>query len=197
MDKLHIRLQEEQKVFFTSDPHYGHKNVIRFTERPFKDVKEMNEMLIYKWNIVVGDDDFVFCLGDFCWFDSNREIQKVLNNLRGKIYMIPGNHDSAKGFRAFPPHVTLMSDIVHLWVYPFMEHKPIEFVLSHYPLMTWSGRERGVINIHGHVHKVRDGEPKGCDADLQYHENQYDSGVDNNCYYPVEMTDVYKEINFK
>lgn len=53
-------------VFFTSDTHFNHANIIRFCNRPFKDVSHMNEAIISNWNRVVGPEDIVFHLGDFC-----------------------------------------------------------------------------------------------------------------------------------
>ena len=53
------------KVFFTSDTHFYHGNIIRFCNRPFKDVETMNETIISNWNNTVGQDDIVFHLGDF------------------------------------------------------------------------------------------------------------------------------------
>ncbi len=50
-------------VFFTSDTHFNHTNIIRFCSRPFKDVEHMNETLIANWNRVVGPDNIVFHLG--------------------------------------------------------------------------------------------------------------------------------------
>ena len=54
------------RVFFTSDTHFNHANIIRFCNRPFKDVSHMNEAIISNWNRVVGPEDIVFHLGDFC-----------------------------------------------------------------------------------------------------------------------------------
>ena len=54
------------RVFFTSDTHFNHTNIIRFCSRPFKDVAHMNETIISNWNRVVGSGDIVFHLGDFC-----------------------------------------------------------------------------------------------------------------------------------
>ena len=54
------------RVFFTSDTHFNHTNIIRFCNRPFKDVTHMNETIIANWNSVVGPDDIIFHLGDFC-----------------------------------------------------------------------------------------------------------------------------------
>ena len=80
------------KVFFTSDTHFYHGNIIRFCNRPFEDVEMMNETIISNWNNTVGLDDTVFHLGDFC-LGGSAEWTKILDRLNGKIYLILGNHD--------------------------------------------------------------------------------------------------------
>ena len=80
------------KVFFTSDTHFYHGNIIRFCNRPFKDVETMNETIISNWNNTVGQDDIVFHLGDFC-LGGSAEWTRILNRLNGRIYLIMGNHD--------------------------------------------------------------------------------------------------------
>jgi calcineurin-like phosphoesterase family protein len=83
------------KVYFTSDTHFYHSNIIGFCKRPFKNVEDMNETLIGNWNRVVSQDDIVFHLGDFC-LGGSHEWTKILNRLNGKIYLILGNHDLPK-----------------------------------------------------------------------------------------------------
>ena len=78
-------------TFFTSDTHFNHANIIKFCNRPFKDVEQMNETLIANWNRVIGPNDTVFHLGDFC-LGGAAEWTKVLDRLNGKIYLIMGNH---------------------------------------------------------------------------------------------------------
>ena len=80
MKKLHITLEENQNIWFTSDLHFGHRNVIRFCQRPFEDEKHMGPKLIENWNNTVGDNDIVFVLGDTFWFNDSRNIKKVLDN---------------------------------------------------------------------------------------------------------------------
>lgn len=80
------------KVFFTSDTHFNHTNIIQYCQRPFKSTDEMNEAMIDNWNSVVGEDDTVFHLGDFC-LGGAEEWNKILNRLNGRIYLILGNHD--------------------------------------------------------------------------------------------------------
>jgi calcineurin-like phosphoesterase family protein len=56
-----------EKVFFTSDTHFGHANIIKYCGRPFASVEEMNRELIARWNAVVGPRDTVYHLGDRAW----------------------------------------------------------------------------------------------------------------------------------
>ena len=59
MDKLNITLKPEQKIFFSSDQHFGHRNVVRFCNRPYADEKEMGTALIENWNSVVKKRGYI------------------------------------------------------------------------------------------------------------------------------------------
>lgn len=200
MDKLHINLQSGQRCFFTSDPHYGHDNVIKFCKRPFPDSKRMNAALIELWNSVVTDNDVVFILGDFCWFTDRHAVKKIGKQLHGKdIYIIPGNHDERKGFELLLkdyPNWHLLGDVVTCWVSgPELPRNQIEVCLCHYPLMTWAHRNHGAIQLFGHIHSFADS--TGYDAHLPLWAYQYDVGVDNNKYRPIEFTEILKKINWR
>lgn len=82
-------------IFFTSDQHFWHANIIRHCNRPYTSVIDMNEALIANWNSVVRPDDYVFTLGDFafCGVERMREITARLN---GHKYLILGNHDGSE-----------------------------------------------------------------------------------------------------
>lgn len=79
------------QIFFTSDPHYGHANIIKYCSRPFSSVEEMNEAMIQKWNAVVGPGDTVYVLGDFSM--GPKENVFIRKRLNGKVILIKGNHD--------------------------------------------------------------------------------------------------------
>lgn len=81
-----------KNTFFTSDTHFGHANIIRLCNRPFKDVEEMNEKLVENWNRVVPEDGTVFHLGDFA-FGGSALWNSIIPRLNGQIYLIIGNHD--------------------------------------------------------------------------------------------------------
>lgn len=79
-------------IWFTSDTHFGHKNIIRYANRPFDDVTHMNEMLVHNWNSVVHPDDTVYHLGDVA-LGPIRESLAYIRRLNGRKVLITGNHD--------------------------------------------------------------------------------------------------------
>ena len=79
------------KVFLIGDLHLNHRNIIRYCNRPFNSVEEMNKTLIKRWNNAVTDNDLVIFLGDLAMGTNRR---KWLKKLNGKIIFIKGNHDN-------------------------------------------------------------------------------------------------------
>lgn len=188
MKKIHIQLEKDQKVWFTSDLHIHHRNVIRFCNRPFENEKEMGEKLIENWNFVVGDNDIVFVLGDTFWFNDSRSIKKVLDQLKGKtIYMLPGNHDDFEHYhRVDDERIVLCPDVVVLWLQEYGSSKKNEIWMSHYPMMTWPHRDNGAWQLFGHIHSNAF-RTEGVDQDLPLHWNQHDVGCDYWGYRPVDF----------
>lgn len=196
MQKIHIDIQQGQRVWFTSDLHFGHRNVLGFCDRPWVDEKEMQAGLIENWNNNVSDNDVVFVLGDTFWFNDSRTIKKVLDQLKGKdIYILPGNHDDFESYhRVVDPRIHLCADVVCCWF--TQEGQPKREVwISHYPMMTWPHRENGAWQLFGHIHS-RPGRDEGVDQDLQLHWNQTDVGCDYWGWKPVSLdhlTQMFKD----
>ena len=88
--KYVLKIEDSSKIFFISDPHFNHGNIIKFCARPWETKEEMTEAMINNWNSVVGPDDIVFCLGDFMWASS---WNTTLERLNGHIHLIWGNHE--------------------------------------------------------------------------------------------------------
>lgn len=174
----------EDRAFFTSDTHFNHTNIIRFCQRPFGNVDEMNETMITNWNSVVGTDDIVFHLGDFC-LGGSAEWTKILDRLNGRIYLILGNHDLKnirQGFVDCFEHVAMSMRI---------EIGKKKIYLSHYPYLCFEGGYKNdVWQLFGHVHTRRSN--TGIDVGrLQYlYPTQYDVGVDNNDFTPVSFNEI-------
>lgn len=182
------------KIWFTSDTHFGHQNILRFCERPFVSTEEMDNTIIERWNSKVGKDDIVFHLGDFA-FASNKRWQELISLLNGKIYLILGNHDIIR----WPGNYTMqLFDRVENQMMLKIDNK-YKVYLNHFPFLCYDGTYRNpedcTIQLHGHVHERIGGIGKD-DQRLQYRfPYQYDVGVDNNNFYPVSWEEILKIIH--
>ena len=178
-----------EHTFFTSDTHFNHANIIRFCNRPFKDVEQMNEVMITNWNNAISKDDTVFHLGDFC-LGGAAEWTKILDRLNGKIYLIMGNHDLKNIRQGF------ISRFEHVAMQMRIEIGKKRIYLCHYPFLCFEGSYKDdVWQLFGHVHNRRSN--SGIDAGrLQYlYPTQYDVGVDNNNFTPVSFGQVKRIID--
>ena len=178
-----------EHTFFTSDTHFNHANIIKFCNRPFKDVEQMNDVMIANWNSVIGKDDTVFHLGDFC-LGGAAEWTKILDRLNGKIYLIMGNHDLKNIRQGF------ISRFEHVAMQMRIEIGKKRIYLCHYPFLCFEGSYKDdVWHLFGHVHTRRSN--SGIDAGrLQYlYPTQYDVGVDNNNFTPVSFGQVKRIID--
>lgn len=81
-------------IWFTSDTHYGHRNIIDYCQRPFGSVHHMNQAMISNWNQVVQPDDLVYFLGDF-GMGPKSVLQHICSQLQGHKVCIRGNHDKS------------------------------------------------------------------------------------------------------
>jgi len=136
--------------FITSDLHFGHFNMIKFSNRPFQTAKEMDAGIIEKYNSTVGPHDTVYILGDFSYKAEN-PADYYLDQLNGKKIVIFGNHDkSQRHIIKNHPSVVMCADYHELrvgdnqWV-----------IMSHYPLAEWNGAYNGSVMLHGHCHGTK------------------------------------------
>lgn len=182
---------QKNNIFFTSDTHFGHANIIKYAMRPYENVDQMNEDLIKRWNSVVGQDDIVFHLGDFMFGNINR-FWEYRSRLNGKIYLIHGNHDYKlmcegnieEGFEDICAQMNICVDGQKIY-------------LSHFPFLTFDGifKDKPSWQLFGHVHSNKNHPYTSPDMPrLNYLlPTQYDVGTDNNDYTPVSFAQV-KEI---
>ena len=143
-------------VFLTSDTHFGHAGVCRFTEadgitkiRPWTDPDEMDEEMVKRWNDRVRPNDKVYHLGDVV---INRKSLKTLHRLNGDKVLIRGNHDIF-------PDIEYREYFRELRAYHVMNG----MILSHIPVHEASLGRFGT-NIHGHLHTNRVKQARGVDA---------------------------------
>ncbi|CAH8770788.1 metallophosphoesterase family protein [Paenibacillus dendritiformis] len=107
----------------------------------------MNEMLIQNWNSYVTDYDDIYILGDFLFGGTGEDANKVLRRLKGKKYLIRGNHDKFL-------HDPEFDSTAFEWVkdYYVLHYNKLKFILFHYPILEWEGYFKDTIHLYGHVH---------------------------------------------
>jgi calcineurin-like phosphoesterase family protein len=174
--------------YFTSNLHLGHNNVIRFSDRPYFDVNEMNEALISNINKVVLPEDSLYILGDLSFKCSKGDASELIKKIACKnLYLINGNHDKDWS------QTSLFKEVCD-----YKELKledGMKVALFHYPIMDWNGcgHHRGddarkwSVHLHGHIHS------KGNERNLQNFIKgiyRYDVGVDANNYEPVSIGEI-------
>lgn len=158
-------------IWFTADTHFSHANIIRFCNRPFKNVEEMDEKLIANWNQCIKPNDEVYHLGDFSF---SGEPLKIARRLNGNKMLILGNHDRIKN----------LQKCGFGWIkdcYELRIDKKTKIWLSHYSHRAWRHNYRGVIHLYGHSH-----------GQLEDYGKSTDIGVDCWDYKPVHLDVVLK-----
>lgn len=153
------------KVWLSSDQHFGHTNIIKYSSRPFTDVEHMRRELTARWNNKVAPGDRVYVLGDFA-FGTVDYIKRVLSELNGEKYLIVGNHDRIK-------NEVKGAEVGFSWVGTSLLYQlgPYLVDMSHYPycndmedlgyvdkFAARRPKDNGRWLLHGHCHtawKVR------------------------------------------
>lgn len=138
--------------FYISDLHIGHQNILKFDNRPFFNLKEMELTIIENWNSAVSKNDEVYILGDMFWH--NEDAPNILSKLNGRKYLILGNHDRVN------------SNMEKYFVWCNRKIETIKdcgrkVVLCHYPIAHWEGQTHNppTIHLYGHIHQGRDERP--------------------------------------
>ena len=152
--------------WFTSDVHFFfHKNIIKYCNRPFLSVEDMNEQLINNWNNCVSIDDNIYSLGDFA-FCKIGQLKEILSRLNGNITMITGNHDET----IIDYKDELIAEGYVKEIVPYKEIRVNnQFIcLFHYGQRVWNRGHKGSWQLYGHSHNS-----------LPPHGKSVDVGVDS------------------
>jgi calcineurin-like phosphoesterase family protein len=171
--------------WFTSDTHFGHANIIKYSKRPFADAVEMNEAIISNWNNVVQDGDLVYHLGDFVFAGRDKQMANIIfgnlfRRLKGMIILIKGNHDQVAW--ANREQFYSSSDS-----YREIEINGQTITLCHYAMRVWNHSHHGAWHLYGHSHGSLPDDPNSL---------SFDCGVDCHNYKPLNFEQV-KEIMSK
>lgn len=162
-------------VWFTSDTHYGHRNVIEYSNRPYSSVEEMDEAMVANWNSIVRPGDSVYHLGDFAFHRPARAAE-IAKSLNGQKFLIWGNHD-----KALRRHPEFCSQWIWCRDLDSISVGDQKVILCHYAMLTWKESHRGSWQLHGHSHGTLPEDP---------HSLRIDVGVDPRGYFPISFEDV-------
>lgn len=169
-------------IFYISDLHFGHENVIFFDKRPFSNRDEMDLVLIENWNSRVGTDDTVYIVGDLC-YRSAHPADWYLKQLKGHKILILGNHDE---LILKNPNALAMLDGVEKMLEIKDGNRNV--CLCHYPIAEWNGFFHDAWHIYGHIHNKRN-------ASYDYMKTQkmaLNAGCMINNYMPVSFDELIR-----
>lgn len=193
-------------IWFTSDTHFRHANIIKYCKRPFlweddlrddgdwisetikrQRAKEMTDCLVSRWNEKISKQDTVYHLGDFT-YGHDTDALKLFGKLNFKyLRIIFGNHDDA--IRQLQ-HTRYKEQACVFFNGSFDEIKIYnqEIVLCHYALKVWNKSHHGAWHLYGHSHGTLPDDPYSLSMDV---------GVDTNDYYPYSFDDIKKVMSLK
>jgi calcineurin-like phosphoesterase family protein len=195
---MKIILEKQQKIYFSSDSHYSHRNICSATSnweagrgtRKFNSLNEMNDRLVYELNAALGPDDILVHLGDWS-FGGIESVAEFRNRINCKtIHLFLGNHDHhiANNKEGVAELFTTVNKLetLDLRVPQGKETKKYTFECCHFPIASWDGLGKGYQHLHGHVH---------LPGHLKIHQGRaMDVGVDGNNYKPYSLNDILKAL---
>jgi calcineurin-like phosphoesterase family protein len=182
--KLKYTKEESERLFFTSDLHFDHANIIKYCNRPYSSVEEMNQVLITNWNEVITDDDTVFILGDVTW-GNNTNLIGYIEQMKGHKILIKGNHDNKLQKTICDKLFDFACDQLRLTI----DGKHV--ILNHYPFLCFAED----IQLFGHIHSGPGSTSHDVDKYMNCGNlNQLDVGVDNMNYKPVSWKEILEMV---
>jgi len=167
------------KVFFSSDFHFNHSNILRYSNRPFKNVVEMNEAIIERWNKKVGKQDLAYFLGDFVFGRNDMEFDMFFQRLNGLIVLVSGNHDKLtwrNRHKFYSAHKG----------YHEIKINDQDITLNHYAQVTWNKKHHSAWCLCGHSHYGMAGVRK----EGKVLGKILDVGVDGNSFEPYSFEEI-------
>lgn len=166
-------------IYFISDTHFGHENVLCMCDRPFDNIDDMNEELIRRWNAKVTGNDIVYIIGDMFYRCSNPE--DILRRLKGKKHLVIGNHDGS-----WMSKINLNQYFECVEKFVEVSDGKRGLTLCHYPLLTWKHAKKNYM-IHGHIHSDTSSDYWPL---IKVRDRVLNAGVDINNFEPVTFEEL-------
>lgn len=169
-----------ENIWFTSDHHFGHEQIIFHCNRPFANASEMDDKMVENWNSLVKPNDMVFHLGDFC-FGSIENWKAIRSRLNGTIRLIRGNHDKFQTGQISDLFESV-NDYLKIRVKDEDGNQGWQFlILSHYAFRVWDQCHHNSFHLYAHSHGNLPDDPNSL---------SFDVGVDCHDFCPISYDQV-------
>ena len=176
-------------IYYTSDLHFGHGNILKYDFRPFTNIDVMNEAIISNWNSTVTNEDTIYVLGDISWYNLEKTTELV-KQLKGNKILIKGNHDIFTKDQYYRMGFNAVYD------YKEIKDNGRDVILCHYPIPCFNKRFYGAFMLYGHVHNSSEWnymkDIKRSFEELDTKCNMYNVGTMIWNYYPVTLDEIIK-----
>lgn len=179
MPEIYVPNEQMATTFFASDMHFNHVNIIKYCNRPFNNIQEMNIALVEGWNQTVEPDDMVFILGDICRPRHYQTVTWWLRQLNGQKVILKGNHDRGLYYAYLE-----LDNIILTAKYMKLNTEAFDFYLVHDPVeapIWWSDWV-----IHGHIHDKR--------PLVTLDTNLINVSVDVTGFVPISLSDIIRQM---
>lgn len=184
-------------LYFAGNVQFGSKKALERFRTQFDDLEEMDRAIMAAWSAVVRPQDSVILVGDFSCYSAFKTMS-LLKQLPGKKHLVLGNNDAyikdeliakSKLFATVGDVLNYKDPITEKW-----------FFVSHYPMLSWKGIDKGAIHVHSHLRSAEiaapvSGDPlEKLDEGIIYLKNAYDAGIDSHGLAPVSVLKVCEDV---
>lgn len=160
-------------IYFTSDEHYYHHNILRYSNRPFSSLSEMHDILLENHNKIVKNTDVTFHLGDYTFEKDCDKVHNFIKKFNGNHVFITGSHDywQKEYSRKYKENFRDIREV---------KYNDITIVICHYCMTSWPKSHYGSWHLFGHHH-----------GNMTYNVGKsYDIGVDCNNFRPISFDEI-------
>jgi calcineurin-like phosphoesterase family protein len=174
-------------VYFTSDWHFSHANIMKYCNRPFENIKDMNNAIAYRFYQKVDNGDTVYFLGDI-GFDK-WAVESFFLTLPKDIqfHFIRGNYDKGLQDSFLKKYVTSLTQ-GYKDIHIKEKDRDIRITLCHFPMYSWKHSHYGAWHLYGHHHS---------NTQNKFYGKMMNVSVDNHDFYPVSLEEVKSFMNKK
>lgn len=173
-------MNKEIKNWFSSDYHLDHKNILKYDNRPFENIEDMNEEIIKNHNSLVTNDDNFYFLGDFSF--NNYRTEEFLKRLNGNKFFIKGNHDKRETIALYKKYGFFLGGHAEIRI------ENIDITLCHYAMRVWNKSHHGAFHLYGHSHGSLPDDPNSLSFDI---------GCNIWNYKPLEFKEIKRLMSLK